>query len=1072
MHKNFAPIPFRDLFKLTINQLNAGQFFGLPAELFYNPQQCKFLKTSIFGQEIDNCIGVAAGPHTQLAQNIVAAWLCGARFIELKTVQTLDRLEISKPCIDMQDEGYNCEWSQELTLEQSFNQYLEAWVLVHVLNHKLFYNKPLNTIFNLSAGYNLEGILKQNVQWFLQKMRSCPNELSAKINEIADLYPAIYEIEIPASISDNLTLSTMHGCPPNEIFDIAKYLLEIQKLHTTVKLNPTLLGKDMLLEILNTIENFEAEVPDLAFEHDLKWTDAVELIKSLQKIAKENKLHFGIKLSNTLEVTNHKNIFAPENQFMYLSGRALHPITIQLAQKVRKEFGEELSISFSAGVDYLNIADVLKCGFSPVTVCSDLLKPGGYGRLAQYFSKLKKSEAEFLAGTFYNPEYLAEYSQNVLQSNHYKREYFSAPSIKTNRPLGQFDCIEAPCISNCATNQDIPGYLHQVENENYEDALQIILKDNPLPAITGMICDHLCQLKCTRINYDSSLKVREIKRFVAENARFSPVRNIAKTGKVAIIGAGPAGLSCAYYLSINGFQVEIFEQNESAGGLVQEVIPSFRLSAEAILTDIKRVKDLGVQIHFNQKIDSKQFESIQQLFHYVFVAVGTPKSIALELSGNATSDLVDPLQFLKDVKRGQIPDLGNHVAIIGGGNTAMDAARVAKRLVGTEGKVTLIYRRTKKEMPADLGEINAALAENIQFLELTVPETFNKNQDGTFELVCSKMKLAETDKSGRRKPIKIEGSDFSMQVSAVIPAIGQEVCLDFLPNGIEILREKPYQTSSPQIFVGGDAMRGGATAIKAIADGKNVAKKICFAENIPFTSANIERFPISYNELQLKRFQRTETEVDITENHNKAGFSLETRTLTAEEAQREAKRCLHCEMLCNICTTVCPNLANFPYQITQGDYAAFEILQKDKQIIISELPVFSLKQNTQILHIANWCNACGNCETFCPTQSAPFKEKPAIYISKDSFDVAEKAYFYEIAKDFFCILGKESGQISSLKWKKDEYIYQNEKLTIHFDRNFKIKHYQILTIEDCDFNTIEVIKLAQILKGCGDFFLK
>lgn len=225
MSDKFSPIPAKLLLEIMLNELETNRtVFGYPTELFYNSNQGR-LTTSIFGHQIDTPIGVAAGPHTQLAHNIVVAWLMGARYIELKTIQTLDELEIPKPCIDMQDEGYNCEWSQELKVQESFMEYLKAWVIIHVLNHKLQLDSKPNMVFNMSVGYNLEGIKKPNVQWFLNKMGNAADELSQMVAKLKAVYPLIENIDIPAKLSDNITLSTMHGCPANEIEDIARYLL-------------------------------------------------------------------------------------------------------------------------------------------------------------------------------------------------------------------------------------------------------------------------------------------------------------------------------------------------------------------------------------------------------------------------------------------------------------------------------------------------------------------------------------------------------------------------------------------------------------------------------------------------------------------------------------------------------------------------------------------------------------------------------------------------------------------------------------------------------------------------------
>ena len=257
-----------------------------------------------------------------MAQNIVAAWLCGARYIELKTVQTLDVLNVSKPCIDMEDEGYNVEWSQELRINQSFDEYLRAWVLIHALHHKLgFPGKMPGMVFNLSVGYDLEGIKKSNMQWFLDRVSNCSVHKQVLVSQVARFHPAVVDLDIPDRLSDNVTLSTMHGCPPEEIGSICNYLMQERRLHTFVKCNPTLLGPDRVKSILHDDLGFrDAVVPDEAFEHDLAYGDAVPLLEDLQATAEDCGLEFGVKLSNTLQVENFRSVFDESEKMMYLSG--------------------------------------------------------------------------------------------------------------------------------------------------------------------------------------------------------------------------------------------------------------------------------------------------------------------------------------------------------------------------------------------------------------------------------------------------------------------------------------------------------------------------------------------------------------------------------------------------------------------------------------------------------------------------------------------------------------------------------------------------------------------------------
>ncbi|NOQ26433.1 MAG: putative selenate reductase subunit YgfK [Bacteroidales bacterium] len=1099
MSDKFYPISIKQLLQIILKEYNSNKsIFGIPEELFFNPVIDNNFKVNQFKQSIDSPIGVAAGPHSQMAQNIIGAWLMGARYIELKTIQTLDEIEIAKPCIDMQDEGYNCEWSQELKIKESFNEYLNAWIILHILNHKFGWNTDIGTIFNMSVGYNLDGILKDNVQWFFNKMDDCSSELKEKIAEIKSVYPNIDSIEIPTQISNNITLSTMHGCPANEIEDIAKYLLAEKNLHTYVKLNPTLLGSELLREILNDRLNFKTEVPDVAFVHDLKYLDALKIIRSLQETAKQKNLHFGLKLTNTLESRNNKSVFGYDVDMMYMSGRALHPISIHVAKKLQNEFMGELQLSFSGGVDAFNISDILSCGFKTITVCSDILKPGGYMRFNQYFDALrddfkaqkannisefvKKSGTDNIRVAALNN--LNQYAEEVLNSNRYKRNHIKDPDIKTNRDLTYFDCISAPCKDTCATNQDIPDYMYYTSSGQFDKAFEVILRTNPFPSITGMVCDHLCQSKCTRVNYDNSLLIREVKRFISEQDEVKLSPENKNDLNVAIIGAGPSGLSCAYYLALAGFSVEVFEANSKAGGMVQYAIPGFRLTDEAIEKDFKRVSDLGVQIHYNHKVDHVTFQSLKENYNYLFIGAGAQLSTPFHLDGIESKGVLDSLEFLFNAKKDATTGLGKNVVIIGGGNTAMDAARTAYRFVGEEGKVTVVYRRTVNEMPADQGEIKAVLEEGMEIMELAGPEKVLLENGHVKALLCSKMKLKESDSSGRPKPVIIEGSEFEIPCDTIIPAIGQSLNIDFIQEDLLKTNPDSYQTQIDNVFIGGDAMRGAATAIKAIGDGRKAAKQIISlckktpntsllsfckqslrqAQCIAFTKVNslvfktskassltlsyqrlekravfvqtlINKAEIDFNiikplkgksfnkkELVLKRAKRQFAtdliELDIKDRKN---FKLVSETLNQSAIVKEAERCLQCDEICNICTTVCPNFANYSYEIEPVSYYLQKAIRNKKgEVKIINEGLFEVNQKYQILNIANYCNECGNCNTFCPTNSAPYKEKPKLWLTKQSFDIAEEGFYLENKNS---LITTQNGNQVSLTENKNDYLF-------------------------------------------------
>lgn len=1056
MTDRFEPIELKQLLQIIFSELDKNQsILGIPNELFFTPKAKNPFETEIFNQRIASPIGVAAGPHSQMAQNIVGAWLMGARYIELKTVQTLDELEVSKPCIDMQDEGYNCEWSQELKIEQSFNEYLNAWIAIHILHHKFGFKGDISTIFNMSVGYNLEGIMQENVQWFFSKMHNCKSELQTKISEIKDIYPEIEKLKIPAQISNNITLSTMHGCPADEIESIASYLLTNKKLHTFVKLNPTLLGPKMLREILNDRLNFKTNVPDLAFEHDLKYSDALIIINALQSVAKRENLQFGLKLTNTLESMNNKDVFGDEVDMMYMSGRALHPISINLANKLNKDLKGEIPFSFSAGADAFNLSNILACGFKTVTVSSDLLKPGGYMRLNQYFEETKKqfelysasSINEFILNHAVETDInsailqnLEEYASEVLHLNKYKRNYIVSPDIKTTRNLGYFDCIAAPCKDTCATNQDIPNYMYHTANGDFASAYRTILETNPFPAITGMICDHLCQNKCTRVNYDSSLLIREVKRFISEQEEVKREVFANKNGlNVAVVGAGPSGLSCAYYLALAGFNVDVFEAQSKAGGMVQYAVPGFRLTDEAIEKDFKRVTDLGVNIRYNTKIDANTFLELRKDYNYIYLAPGAQLAADFKLEGNKFAGVLDSLDFLFKAKEQQETGLGKNVVIIGGGNTAMDAARTAYRLVGKNGRVTIVYRRTINEMPADQGEIKAVLEEGMNIVELVSPEKVIAENGKVKSILCSKMKLEGKDSSGRPKPVKIEGSEFEIPCDTIIPALGQKIDVDFMDNDLLKSDFQSYQTKLENIFIGGDAKRNAATAIIAISDGRRTAEEIIRKAQlnieIPHFSNDKQ---ISKRELLIKKAKRiTAAEVRETNPDDRQNFKLVSKTLDKEIIIQEASRCLYCDEICNICTTVCPNFANYSYDIEPLKYNLKKIVFDGKgSYSLADDKIFEIKQKHQILNIANFCNECGNCNTFCPTNSAPYKEKPKVHLTKDSYDNAPSGFWLNIEQQ--TIYYKNNEINAALTRANNTFVFEMEGTIVSLDKDYNV----------------------------------
>ncbi|MBI4819827.1 MAG: glutamate synthase [Deltaproteobacteria bacterium] len=386
------PYPLPALLRRALAELDTGSVFDLPLDKCSLGDTTHDLSVRFHDQRASTPLGPAAGPHSQMAQNIALSWLAGSRIIELKTVQINDRLQIPRPCIDMQTVGYNVEWSQELRLEESLEEYIKGAVLVRALAEKLHVSREnAQTVFDMSVGYGLEGIKSDRVRAFMNGMKDASQVLSKLRSELSGDLAWVRDLDLDPRLSKTLTLSTFHGCPPDEIERILEFLLESGGLHCIVKLNPTLLGPERLRGLLNdTLGYDDVHVPDSAFERDTRWNQAVELVDRLGNKAKTLGLGFGVKFSNTLIVENRRAFFPKTEKEMYLSGAPLHVLAMSLVAKLRETFGDRFPISFSAGIDAKNFAESVALGLVPVTVCSDLLKPGGYGRTKSYFKDLAR----------------------------------------------------------------------------------------------------------------------------------------------------------------------------------------------------------------------------------------------------------------------------------------------------------------------------------------------------------------------------------------------------------------------------------------------------------------------------------------------------------------------------------------------------------------------------------------------------------------------------------------------------------------------------------------------------------
>lgn len=892
---------------------------------------------TMFGRTLETPIGPAAGPHTQMTQNIVAAYYAGSRFFELKTVQIMDGEElaacINRPCIKADDEGYNCEWSTELTVPQAMEEYIKAWFLLKVITKEFGLGDMNGFQFNVSVGYDLAGIQSPKVDTFLNSMKHAEDteifkHCKAYLLEHADWFEHVTteDIEqIPPEICNSVTLSTLHGCPPQEIERIAMYLLTEKGFHTFVKCNPTLLGYEFARKTMDEMGYDYIQFGDFHFKDDLQYEDAVPMLTRLMNTAKERNLEFGVKITNTFPVDVKQNELPSEE--MYMSGKSLYPLSISLAAKLAKEFDGRLRISYSGGADYYNIERIVDAGIWPVTVATTLLKPGGYQRLTQMAKLLDKENAPFEK---VDAESAGKLAEEAVKDPHHVKAMKPLPSRKMKKEVPLMDCFVAPCKEGCPIHQDITTYLQLVGEEKYEEAMEVITEKNPLPFITGTICAHNCMSKCTRNFYETPVHIREMKLKAAKNGYEAlleklPVPAVTKAGKAAVIGGGPAGMAAAYFLRKGGMEVTLFEAKESLGGVVRHVIPPFRISEDAIEKDAEILRKMQVDIHCNTKLESLE-ELKKQGYTKIVLAVGAPVQGSLKLESGMPKNA---LEFLAEFKQtdGKV-SLGKHVVVIGGGNTAMDTARAAKRNAGVE-HVYLIYRRTRRYMPADEEELVMALEDGVEFKELLSPVKLENGQ-----LFCKVMQLSDYDVSGRRG-VTETGETVWVPADTVIAAVGEKVPTDwYQANGLAVsekgrlyVDEKTLKTSDDNVYAAGDGLYGPATVVEAIRDGRKVAEAIA-------------------GEVLACDFDKLAEEEKV---YAKRGVLKEEQKET-----KEAGRCLGCSTICENCVEVCPNRANIAIQVPG-------------------------MEKHQIIHVDYLCNECGNCKSFCPYSSAPYLDKFTLF---------------------------------------------------------------------------------------------
>ena len=540
---------------------------------------------------------------------------------------------------------------------------------------------------------------------------------------------------------------------------------------------------------------------------------------------------------------------------------------------------------------------------------------------------------------------------------------------------------------------------------------------------------------------------------------------------MAVIGSGPSGLAAGYFLALNGVDVTIYEAKDVAGGMLA-IAPPFRLPAAVVEADIARITGLGVRIELSHPISRPPEELLWEGFDAVYIAGGFQQDARLGIEGEQGRGVYPALDFLARAARGEALELGARVLVIGGGNTAMDAARTAQRLTGEP--VTVVYRRTKREMPATEEEKEGLFAEGNALLELASPTRIALEGGRVVGLECVRNRLGEPGPDGRRKPEPIAGSEFRVAADAIVVAIGQQADLLFL-EGSGVARRRSGAVAVdpgtgmagvPCVYAGGDAARGPAIIIEACADGRRAAEAICRQLGVEFRQLGA-RMPVLTQE-EIRQVKRVRARKEVQQRpamrppDRRDGFDLVEGTLSEEAARREGARCMQCATLCDKCVEVCPNRANYTYSTAPAHLTLPRLACQDGRPAVVGVETMTVAQTRQILHVADLCNECGNCATFCVHQGKPYLDKPRLFLNRADWEAEADNAFYIEGNTLW---RREGGRESRLDRQDDGMTWENDAVRVALSPDWEVREMALKEPFRGWVSLREAAEMAVILSG-------